>query len=148
MVQIAKERISRTFIPKILAFSCSWCSYAGIDSAGISHLQYPASVRVVKTNCIGRLRPDLILEAFYRGADGVLVVGCHVGDCHYISGNEKAEQRLEHMGKLLEGLGIDANRFKIEHIFAYEGKKFSDVVRDFTGQVANLGPNPLKARGA
>ncbi len=130
--------------PKILAFCCSWCSYAGIDVAGISHHQYPASIRLVKVTCVGRIHPDLVLEAFARGADGVLVVSCNVGDCHYLHGNQLATDRLMNIWKLLEGLGVDRRRLKIEYIFAYEGKKFSDIVTAFTGEISALGPNVIK----
>ena len=130
--------------PKILAFCCNWCSYAGIDVAGLTHTQYPASIRLVKVMCIGRIHPDLVLEAFARGADGVLVVGCNVGDCHYLHGNQLATDRLTEMGLLLEGLGIDHRRLKIGYIFAYEGKKFSELVTEFTGEISTLGPNAIK----
>jgi F420-non-reducing hydrogenase iron-sulfur subunit len=130
--------------PKVLAFCCNWCSYAGIDIAGISHIQYPASIRLVKVMCIGRIHPDLVLEAFARGADGVLVVGCNVGDCHYLHGNQLATERLAGMGNLLEGVGIDHRRIKIGYIFAYEGKKFSELVTEFTKEISALGPNAIK----
>ncbi|MBN2153790.1 MAG: hydrogenase iron-sulfur subunit [Candidatus Lokiarchaeota archaeon] len=130
--------------PKILAFCCNWCSYAGIDVAGISHHQYPASIRLIKVMCIGRIHPDLVLEAFARGADGVLVVGCNVGDCHYLYGNRLATDRITDMGELLEGIGIDHRRLKIEYLFAYEGKKFSDFVTAFTGEIAALGANKIR----
>ncbi len=137
-------KVEESYKPKILAFCCNWCSYAGIDIAGITHMQYPASIRLVKVMCIGRIHPDLVLEAFARGADGVLIVGCHVGDCHYIRGNQFAESRMTDMAEMLEGLGIDKRRLKIGYIFAYEGKRFSDLVRDFTREIASAGPNMLK----
>nr|MDO8083797.1 hydrogenase iron-sulfur subunit [Candidatus Sigynarchaeum springense] len=130
--------------PKILAFCCNWCSYAGIDVAGLTHAQYPASIRLVKVMCIGRIHADLVLEAFARGADGVLVVGCNVGDCHYLHGNQLATDRMMAMGKLLESLGIDHRRLKIGYIFAYEGKKFSELVTEITSEISALGPNTIK----
>jgi len=137
-------KVDETYKPKILAFCCNWCSYAGIDIAGITHMQYPASIRLVKVMCIGRIHPDLVLEAFARGADGVLIVGCHVGDCHYIRGNQFAESRMTDMAEMLEGLGIDRRRLKIGYIFAYEGKRFSDLVHEFTREIISAGPNTLK----
>ncbi|MEX2685030.1 MAG: hydrogenase iron-sulfur subunit [Candidatus Sigynarchaeota archaeon] len=130
--------------PKILAFCCNWCSYAGIDVAGLTRAQYPASIRLVKVMCIGRIHPDLVLEAFARGADGVLVVGCNVGDCHYLHGNQLATERMAEMGNLLEGIGLDHRRIKIGYIFAYEGKKFSELVTEFTDGISALGPNVIK----
>jgi coenzyme F420-reducing hydrogenase delta subunit len=135
---------TKKYKPKILAFCCNWCSYAGIDIAGVSHIQYPASIRLVKVMCIGRIHPDFVLEAFARGADGVLVVGCNVGDCHYLHGNQLATDRLLAMSKLLDGVGIDHRRLKIGYIFAYEGKKFSDLVTEFTSDISMIGPNRIK----
>lgn len=132
------------FEPKILAFTCNWCGYAGIDLAGTLHMQYPASIRIVKVMCLGRIHPDIVLEAFARGADGVLIVGCQVGDCHNIRGNQYAEFRMEEMSAMLEGLGIDRRRLKVGFIFAYEGKKFADMVREFTMEIFRAGPNLLR----
>ncbi|NMC04083.1 MAG: hydrogenase iron-sulfur subunit [Candidatus Lokiarchaeota archaeon] len=135
---------TKPFKPKILAFCCNWCSYAGIDIAGISHHEYPASIRIIKVMCIGRVHPDLVLEAFARGADGVLIVGCNVGDCHYLHGNQLATERLTAMQDMLEGLGIDKRRLAIGYIFAYEGAKFADLATTFTNEVSALGPNRIK----
>jgi F420-non-reducing hydrogenase iron-sulfur subunit len=129
--------------PKILAFCCNWCSYAGIDNAGTMHYEYPPTVRTVKVMCAGRIHPDLILEAFARGADGVLVSSCKVGDCHYRWGNDMAGQRLGEMGSLLAGIGIDPRRFRTVHLWAYDGKKFAETVRTFTAELTKLGPNPV-----
>ncbi|HME51725.1 MAG TPA: hydrogenase iron-sulfur subunit [Candidatus Lokiarchaeia archaeon] len=129
-----------TFMPKILTFACNWCSYAGADLAGVSRYQYPPSIRIVRVMCSGRVHPDLVLEGFARGADGVLVTGCHIGDCHYIKGNAYTKSRMALMPNLLEAIGIDPRRFKLEWISASEGKKFSDLVKSFTEQVKELGP--------
>jgi len=130
--------------PKVLAFTCNWCSYAGIDIAGVLHMQYPASLRIVKTMCIGRIHPDLILEAFARGADGVLIIGCQVGDCHYIRGNTYNEYRMEEMTEMFASLGIDPRRLKVDFIYAYEGKRFSDIAREFVQKIKELGPNSIR----
>ena len=106
MVEATGNAPAATFAPTILALCCNWCGYAGIDHAGIAKEQYPASVRIVKVNCIGRVRPELVLEAFGRGADGVLVIGCHLGDCHFVNGNATAVTRLSKMPALLETIGI------------------------------------------
>jgi len=138
------EENGKEFEPKILAFTCNWCSYAGIDIAGLLHMQYPASLRIVKTMCIGRIHPDLILEAFARGADGVLIIGCQVGDCHYIRGNTYNEYRMEEMTGMFASLGIDPRRLKVDFIYAYEGKRFSEIARDFVKEIKDLGPNSIR----
>lgn len=128
------------FTPRIVAFLCNWCGYAGADLAGISRFQYPATIRVIRVMCSGRVQPSFILEAFRDGADGVLVCGCHIGDCHYISGNEYAEQRFNKTQKILELLGIDPQRIRLEWVSAAEGMKFSQLVTEFTNQIKELGP--------
>jgi coenzyme F420-reducing hydrogenase delta subunit len=138
------EENGKAFEPKILAFTCNWCSYAGIDIAGVLHMQYPASLRIIKTMCIGRIHPDLILEAFARGADGVLIIGCQVGDCHYIRGNAYNESRMEEMIEMFASLGIDPRRLKVDFIYAYEGKKFSEIAREFVQNIKDLGPNSIR----
>lgn len=133
------------FQPKIVAFACNWCSYAGADLAGVSRIQYPATTRVIRVMCSGRVSPLFILEALRGGADGVLVTGCHLGDCHYISGNEKAIKNVETARSLLQLLGIDAQRLRLEWISAAEGAKFAELIKDFTSQIKGLGANPLGA---
>jgi F420-non-reducing hydrogenase iron-sulfur subunit len=130
------------FEPKILAFACNWCSYAGADLAGISRKQYPSNIRMIRVMCSGRVEPIFVLSAFENGADGVLITGCHIGDCHYKSGNKKAEVMVEKTKELLSTLGIGAERLRLEWVSASEGQRFADVVADFTGQLKNLGPNP------
>ncbi len=134
------------FQPKIIAFACNWCSYAGADLAGVSRLQYPPTTRVIRVMCSGRISPMFILEALRGGADGVLVTGCHLGDCHYISGNEKAVHNVEMARSLIQLLGIEPGRLRLEWISAAEGARFANVVKEFTEQVRELGANPLVAR--
>jgi F420-non-reducing hydrogenase iron-sulfur subunit len=132
------------FEPRIVAFACNWCSYAGADLAGVSRIQYPPTTRVIRVMCSGRVSPLFILEAFRSGADGVLVTGCHLGDCHYISGNEKAIGSVETTRSLLKLLGIEPQRLRLEWISAAEGGRFAQVIGEFTEQVRQLGANRLK----
>ena len=132
--------------PEILAFLCNWCSYAGADLAGTSRISYPTNVRSIRVMCSGRVDPSFILNAFMNGIDGVLVSGCHPGDCHYISGNLKAEKNVKSTKKILKLLGLGAERLRLEWISASEGQKFADVITDFTAKLKRLGPNPLKAK--
>ena len=132
------------FEPKIVGFLCNWCSYAGADLAGVSRIQYPPSIRVVRVMCSGRLNPAFIFAALKNGADGVLVAGCHPGDCHYIAGNYKAERRILLTKKVLEGFGIEPERLRLEWVSASEGEKFARIVKDMTEEIRKLGPNTLK----
>ena len=132
------------FSPKIIAFLCNWCSYAGADLAGVSRIQYPASIRVVRVMCSGRINPAFIFDAFKNGADGVLVAGCHPGDCHYLAGNYKAQRRVLLAKNVLESLGIEPERLRLEWVSASEGDRFATVVKDMTEEIKKLGPNPLK----
>jgi len=133
-----------SFEPKIVAFLCNWCAYAGADMAGTSRLKYPANVVPIKVMCSGRIDPEFILEAFERGADGVFIGGCHPGDCHYVSGNYKARRRVEMMKKMLEEMGINPRRLRLEWISATEGRKFAKVVEEFVNEIKELGPLPVK----
>ena len=130
--------------PKALAFFCNWCSYAGADMAGVSRFQYPPSVRIIRVMCTGRIDQRHILQAFLLGADGVLIGGCHIGDCHYISGNVKAEKRVKQVKEWLRTAGIEPERLRIEWASAGEGKKIAEIIHDFTKQLEKLGPNPLR----
>ncbi|MDQ1280135.1 MAG: F420-non-reducing hydrogenase iron-sulfur subunit [Thermoproteota archaeon] len=132
------------FNPKIVAFLCNWCSYAGADLAGVSRIQYPPSIRVVRVMCSGRINPAFILDAFKNGADGVLVAGCHPGDCHYIAGNYKAQRRVLLVQKLMEAFGLEPERLRLEWVSASEGDRFASVVKDMTAEIRKLGPNPIK----
>ena len=129
--------------PKIVAFACNWCSYAGADLAGVSRIQYPPTTRVIRVMCSGRISPMFILEALRGGADGVLITGCHLGDCHYISGNQKAMHSFEMARSLIRLLGIETQRLRLEWISAAEGARFAEVVTEFTDQIRQLGANPL-----
>ncbi len=137
-----------TFEPKIIGFLCNWCSYAGADLAGVSRIQYPSNIRIIRVMCSGRIDPAFVLEALKDGADGVLVAGCHLpSDCHYISGNFKASRRIDLLKKVIKEFGFEPERVRLEWISASEGDKFAAVVRDMTEQIRKLGPNPLKAQG-
>jgi len=126
--------------PKIIAFLCNWCSYAGADLAGISRIQYPPNVRIVRVPCSGRVNPLYIIKSLQHGADGVLVSGCHPGDCHYISGNYYARRRFALLKNLLEFVGVEPGRVNFSWVSAAEGEKFSQVVKDVVETVKALGP--------
>ena len=137
------------FEPKIVGFLCNWCSYAGADLAGVSRIQYPPNIRIIRVMCSGRIDPAFILEAFKDGADGVLVAGCHLpSDCHYISGNFKALRRITLLKKVLQDFGIEPERLRLEWISASEGDKFAAVVRDMVEEIKKLGPNMLRNKEA
>ena len=131
---------AETFEPKITAFVCNWCTYAGADLAGTSRLKYAPNVRVIKVTCTGRIDPLFLLKAFEQGSDAVLVSGCHPGDCHYTSGNYHARRRWTVFRKLLEFSGIDIRRVQFSWVSAAEGKKWADLINDFTEEVRALGP--------
>ena len=128
------------FEPNIIGFLCNWCSYAGADLAGTSRIQYPPNVKIIKVMCSGRVNPMYIINAFQQGADGVLVSGCHPGDCHYTHGNYLARRRIATMKKLLEFLGIEPDRVRMTWVSAAEGRKYADVVRELTDDIKKLGP--------
>jgi len=130
--------------PLIIAFCCNWCSYAGADLAGVSRLQYPPNMRIVRVMCSGMVHPNLVIDALTKGADGVIICGCHIGDCHYIEGNLKAESRKEAIELLLEDFGLEPERFRLEWVSASEGPRFAEVMRDMTEAVRALGPSPYK----
>ena len=133
------------FEPKIIGFLCNWCAYAGADLAGVSRIQYPPNIRIIRVMCSGRVDPSFILEALKDGADGVLVAGCHLpSDCHYISGNFKALRRIMLLKKVLQQFGIEPERVRLEWISASEGDKFATVVKDMVEKIKKLGPNLLK----
>ncbi|MHA1269255.1 MAG: hydrogenase iron-sulfur subunit [Candidatus Helarchaeota archaeon] len=122
----------------IVAILCNWCSYAGADLAGVSRYQYPTSVKVIRVMCSGRVDPVFILKAFEYGADGVLVAGCHLGDCHYIDGNEMAKIRIKKTKEILEWIGINPKRLRLEWVSASEGLRFANVVSEFTNELEEL----------
>ncbi len=129
------------FEPLIVAFCCNWCSYAGADLAGTSRLNYPANVRIIRVPCSCRVNANFILRAFQRGADGVVIAGCHPGDCHYSTGNYYTRRRFSVFTNLLEYVGIEKDRFKVDWISAAEGNKFASVMNDVLEKVHKLGPN-------
>ncbi len=130
------------FEPKILAFLCNWCSYAGADLAGVGRLQYPPNIRVIRVMCSGTVSPHHLLHAFGRGADGILIAGCHIGDCHYLKGNYMTIKRAGFMSGLLGFTGYNPKRLRLEWISAAEGIKFAEVVREFTEDIRKMGPAP------
>ena len=132
------------FEPLIIGFCCNWCSYAGADLAGVSRLQYPPNMRIVRVMCSGMVSPNLIIDALTKGADGVIICGCHIGDCHYLEGNLKAENRKEAIELLLEDFGLEPERFRLEWISASEGPRFAEVMRELTETLRELGPSPYK----
>lgn len=135
-----KEKTKEEFEPKIIAFLCSWCSYAGADLAGVSRLQYPANIKIVKVPCSGRINPFYILKSLQSGADGVWVSGCHPGDCHYLSGNYFARRRFAILKRLLEYIGIEEGRVHFSWVSAGEGQKFAEVAREVAESIKKLGP--------
>jgi F420-non-reducing hydrogenase iron-sulfur subunit len=135
--------MGKEFEPNILGFLCNWCSYAGADLAGTSRMKYPSNLKSIRVMCSGRVDPAFVLEAFRKGVDGVLIAGCHPGDCHYQSGNYKTNRRVKLLKKLLEELGIDPKRVRFEYVSASEGQKFASVVTEFVAEIKKIGPNPI-----
>ena len=132
------------FEPLIIGFCCNWCSYAGADLAGVSRLQYPPNLRIIRVMCSGMVHPNIVIDALTKGADGVLMCGCHPGDCHYLEGNLKAEKRAEAIKLLLQDFGIEEERFRLEWVSASEGPRFAQVVTEMVEKVRELGPSPYK----
>jgi F420-non-reducing hydrogenase iron-sulfur subunit len=137
--KVKKKTGKVEFNPKIVCFCCSWCSYAGADLAGVSRFQYPSTIRILRVMCSGRVDPAFILEAFKDGMDGVLVTGCHIGDCHYLKGNEFAKERFERFQSVLKIMNLE-KRFKLEWVSASEGKRFAEIITEFTNDIKQLGP--------
>jgi len=132
--------MSRHFEPRIVGFLCNWCAYGGADLAGTSRLQYPTNVDIIRVMCSGRVDPTFVLKAFQLGADGVLICGCHPGDCHYSDGNYKTARRVPILIKLLEQFGIEPQRLRLEWVSASEGERFAAIVNEMTEQIRELGP--------
>jgi F420-non-reducing hydrogenase iron-sulfur subunit len=128
------------FEPRIVGFLCNWCSYQGADMAGTARMQYAPNVHIIRVNCSGRVDPSFILKAFREGADGVIVAGCHPGDCHYTSGNYKTMRRMPLLERLLADFGIEPGRFRLEWVSAAEGAKWARLVNEVTELVRQLGP--------
>jgi len=125
---------------KIVGFLCNWCCYAGADLAGVSRFQYPPNVRIIRVMCSGRVDPVIILDTFLYGADGVFIGGCHPGDCHYLQGNYYAEKKIEMARRLLKEAGVDPERLRLEWVSASEGKRFANIMKEFTDEIKELGP--------
>lgn len=138
--------MTEEFEPNIIGFLCNWCSYAGADLAGTSRIKYPPNLKSIRVMCSGRVDPAFVLEAFRKGADGVLIAGCHPGDCHYQSGNYKTNRRVKLLKKLLDEMGIEPARVRFEYISASEGQRFAAIVTEFVGEIKKIGPNPLKSK--
>lgn len=134
------EATGQTFEPKIVGFLCNWCSYAGADKAGAAQLSYPPNVRIIRVMCSGRIDPQFVMDAYRQGADGVLILACHAGDCHYKEGNYRATQRHRMLLPLLEQFGIEPERCRFDYVSAGEGEKFVRVIGDMVETVRALGP--------
>ncbi|MGM9651052.1 MAG: hydrogenase iron-sulfur subunit [Faecousia sp.] len=134
-------QVTTDFKPTIVAFCCNWCSYAGADLSGTNRLQYPANVKIIRIPCSCRMSPTFLLRAFQKGADGVILCGCHPGDCHYTTGNYYARRRMTQLFSLLDFLGIERERTRVEWVSAAEGAKFAQVMNDFVATVTRLGRN-------
>jgi len=132
------------FEPRIVGFLCNWCSYTGADLAGTSRIQYAPNVRVIRVMCSARIDPSFVLKALQDGADGVLICGCHPGDCHYSEGNYKMMRRFPLLKRLLVAYGIEDERVRLDWVSASEGQRFADIVNDMTERVRALGPSPVK----
>jgi len=130
--------------PRIVAFFCNWCTYTASDLAGVSRLRYAPSTRVIRVMCSGRIEPAFILDAFTKGADGVLIGGCHPGDCHYSEGNYKCLRRYHLLQRYVEQIGLEKDRLRLEWISASEGKRLQEVVNEMTETLRQLGPSKIK----
>jgi F420-non-reducing hydrogenase iron-sulfur subunit len=135
------------FEPRLVGFLCTWCSYTGADLAGTARMIYAPNIRIIRVMCSGRVDPQFVLKAFREGADGVLISGCHPGDCHYQEGNYKALRRHRLLSRVLEQFGIEKERFRLEWVSASEGIKFQQVCNEFTEQIRKLGPLNLNGNG-
>jgi len=133
-----------SFEPKIVGFLCNWCSYTGADLAGTSRIQYPPNIRIIRVMCSARIDPTFVVEALAQGADGVLLCGCHPGDCHYAEGNYKAMRRFPLLKKVLKTYGVEDDRVRLAWVSASEGQRFGDIVADMTNKVRALGPSRIR----
>ena len=140
----SSDEVPADWKAKVLVFCCNWCSYAGADLAGVSRLQMPPHFRVIRVMCSARVDPEFVLRAFKRGADGILVAGCHPADCHYIGGNYRTRRRMALLKMLIQQFGFDPDRLKLEWISAGEGEKFQKTMTEFTNTINELGPSPMK----
>ncbi len=143
-LRIVEKIEDQEWRPKIVAFLCNWCSYAGADLAGVSRMQYAPDIRVIRVPCSGRINPMYIISALHRGADGVLVSGCHPGDCHYISGNLVAKRKFSMLKKFLAHVGIEPERVQFSWVSASEGARFASLVEKVVEDVKRIGPSRLR----
>ena len=137
---------SQGFQPRVVGFLCNWCSYAGADLAGTSRLDVPAAISPIRVMCSSRVDHNLLLTTFFSGADGILIAGCHPGDCHYGKGNYYARRRYAVLKKVMEGLGLEPERLQLSWVSASEGNRYADVVNAFSEKIKALGPNPVRRR--
>lgn len=138
-----ETRPTTVWQPRIVVFACNWCSYAGADTAGVSRIQQQPHFRLIRVMCSGRIHPAFVLRAFEKGADGVIVSGCHFGDCHYVFGNHRAVEQFEKTQRVVRLLGLEDERLRLEWISAAEGVRFAQVVNEFTDSIRRLGPSPI-----
>lgn len=136
--------MAKEFEPRIVAFLCNWCSYAGADLAGVSRLQMPATFRVIRVMCSSRVDPMFVVNAFLGGADGVIIAGCLPGDCHYLKGNYYARRRFAVLNKTFESLGLEPERLRLSWVSASDGPRYAEVVKEFTEEIRKLGPSPAR----
>ena len=132
------------FKPYVVLFACNWCTYTGSDQAGRSRMQRPANVRIIRHMCSGRVDPQLVIQALKNGADGVLIGACHIGDCHYISGNHKTVRRAALLKAMITQMGINPLRFQLWHVSASEGAELTELTKEYIAKLKKIGPNPLK----
>jgi F420-non-reducing hydrogenase iron-sulfur subunit len=130
------------YAPLIIAYCCYWCAYTAADLAGTTRLQYPPGIRIIRVQCSGMVHPNLVIDALTKGADGVLMCGCHPGDCHYREGNLRAQARAEAIDLMLEDFDLEPERYRLEWVSASEGPRFAQVVRDMEAELKDIGPNP------
>ena len=148
MTEATTEKVEETkeqgYEPLIIALCCNWCSYAAADLAGVSRIQYAPNVRIIRVMCSGMVHPNIVIDALTKGADGVLMCGCHPGDCHYLDGNLRAEARADAIKLMLQDFGLEEERYRLEWISASEGKRFAQVVNEMVEELKKLGPSPYK----
>ncbi len=136
--------MEKEYTPQIIGFLCTWCSYTGADLAGVSRLQIPPSIRVIRLMCSGRIDPLFVTKAFIKGSDGVMMMGCHPGDCHYQKGNYYTRRRYKTINSVFESLHLDAERIFLSWVSASEGVKYARVTKEFSDKITSIGPNPVK----
>jgi F420-non-reducing hydrogenase iron-sulfur subunit len=143
----SEDKGNEKYEPFILGIFCNWCTYTGCDQAGTSRFQRPANLRVMRVMCSGRVEPEFVVEALKRGADGVLIGACHLGDCHYVNGNFKTVRRIPLLREYVKQFGFNPIRVRLEHISASEGAELTEVVKEFVKELKEIGPNPLRSAG-